>query len=131
MSNLPETLHYSEDHLWVTVIETPLVRCGITYYAQDLLNEVVVVRPPDVGSLLTAGQQCGEIESTKTISELISPVTGTVERTNTELIDAPELVNSEPYGKGWILEVRLGPDPVDAQLVGLMDASQYQQFLDA
>ncbi len=122
---IPEDLLYTREHEWVRR-DGDVVRVGITDYAQQALGDVVFVQQPAVGAAVTAGQACGEIESTKSVSELFAPVTGTVEATNEALGGAPELVNTAPYEDGWILEVRLpaGEDPVD-----LLTADEYGQHI--
>ncbi|MFM7068812.1 MAG: glycine cleavage system protein GcvH, partial [Actinomycetes bacterium] len=98
---VPEELKYSSDHEWVKV-EGDLVRIGITDYAQDALGDVVYVQLPDVGSEVDAGAAFGEVESTKSVSEIYAPVAGTVVAANADLEATPELVNRDPYGDGWI-----------------------------
>jgi glycine cleavage system H protein len=124
----PEDLKYTAEHEWVRTDAGPdgTVRIGITDYAQDALGDVVFVTLPQVGDEVTAGQACGEIESTKSVSDLYAPVTGTVTATNDALDGTPELVNSDPYGDGWIFEVRPSEQ---SQLGDLLDAGAYQQSL--
>jgi glycine cleavage system H protein len=122
----PEDLQYTTDHEWVRS-QGDTVRVGITDYAQEALGDIVFVTLPEVGSELTAGSTCGEIESTKSVSDVYAPVTGTVVARNESLDSAPELINSDPYGDGWILEIR----PADgAGSEGLLDAATYQSGLD-
>lgn len=117
---LPEDLAYSRDHEWVrTPGETQgSVRIGITDYAQDQLGDIVYVQLPEVGDEVTAGAAVGELESTKSVSDVVAPVTGTVVTRNEALDDSPELVNQDPYGAGWLFEVRpsgdIGSDLLDA-----------------
>ena len=129
MSDLqyPADLRYTEDHEWVADKGEGTVRVGITSYAQDALGDVVYVDLPSVGDEVTAGDTCGEIESTKSVSDLFSPLTGEVVAVNEGLESASELVNSDPYGEGWMFEMRLS-DP--SQLEGLMDADAYTESLD-
>jgi glycine cleavage system H protein len=129
MSETPDNLWFTSDHLWVTSVGFALLRAGITDFAQDSLGDVVAVTPPEVGSVVTAGGPCGEIESTKSISELVSPVTGTVTQTNGVVVDAPDIVNSDPYGEGWLFEVTVAPGTTVSQLERLMDASAYQRLI--
>ena len=119
--NIPEDLRYSSDHEWLR-IEAETVRIGITDFAQDNLGDVVFVQVPEVGAQVSAGDSFGEIESTKSVSDLYAPVSGTVVEVNTELEATPELVNRDPYGEGWICVVR----PDDAGQAGsLLDAAAY------
>jgi glycine cleavage system H protein len=124
----PEDLKYTAEHEWVRAVggDAP-VRVGITDYAQEALGDIVYVTLPDVDSQVTAGQACGEIESTKSVSDLYAPVSGTVVARNDALDGSPELVNSDPYGEGWIIEIR--PDDPGA-LDGLLDAAGYQGQLE-
>lgn len=124
--NLPEDLRYTKDHEWVR-IEGTVVRIGITDYAQDALGDVVFVQVPDVGAAVTAGDTVSEVESTKSVSEIYAPVAGSVHEVNAELGDAPERLNDDPYGEGWIcaIEVR---DP--SQLEGLLDATAYRGLIE-
>jgi glycine cleavage system H protein len=120
--NVPEDLRYSEEHEWVRV-EGTRVRIGITDYAQDALGDIVFVDLPDVGSEISAGGALGEIESTKSVSELYAPVSGTVTAVNDTLTGGPEAINQDPYGAGWICELELaaGADPGS-----LLDAAAYE-----
>ena len=119
--NVPEDLRYSSDHEWVKA-EGDLVRIGITDYAQDALGDVVYVQLPEAGAVVAAGDAFGEVESTKSVSEIYAPVAGTVVQVNTTLDDAPETVNSAPYGDGWIAVIQVAD--VSA-LDGLLDAAAY------
>ncbi|MEI2775576.1 MAG: glycine cleavage system protein GcvH [Tetrasphaera sp.] len=122
----PEELRYTSDHEWVRVGADGQVRIGITAYAQDALGDVVYVSLPATGDTITAGDACGEIESTKSVSDLSAPLSGTVTAVNAALEDAPELLNSDPYGEGWCYELELD-DP--AALDALMDATAYKANL--
>ena len=123
--NVPDGLRYSKDHEWVRV-ERDVATVGITDYAQDALGDVVYVDPPMVGSALNAGDSFGEVESTKSVSELYAPVSGTVASANDELETEPEKLNTDPYGEGWICTVTMS----DAgELNALMDAEAYQAFI--
>jgi glycine cleavage system H protein len=102
--NIPTELRYTKDHEWVRVSDL-LVRIGITDYAQDALGDVVFVQLPEVGSVLSVQQGLGEIESTKSVSDVYAPVAGTVVAVNDALVNQPELLNSDPYGEGWICEI--------------------------
>ena len=122
----PEDLHYTKDHEWVRE-EGDTLRVGVTDYAQDALGDIVFVTLPEAGSQVSAGEACGEIESTKSVSDVYAPVGGTVVERNEALDSSPELVNSDPYGDGWMLVIR--PDAADATS-GLLDAQAYQADLD-
>ena len=104
--NIPDDLRYSTDHEWAK-LEDGLVRVGITDYAQDALGDVVFVQVPDKGASVGPGTSFGEIESTKSVSEIFSPVTGTVVAVNDEAVADPALVNSDPFGRGWLLRVEV------------------------
>ena len=122
----PEDLKYTAEHEWVKAGEGP-VRVGITDFAQDALGDIVYVQLPEVGSVVRAGDACGELESTKSVSDLFAPVNGTVTAVNEALADQPDLVNSDPYGEGWLLDI----DVEDAaEVEALMDAETYQGQLD-
>ncbi|MBA2697164.1 MAG: glycine cleavage system protein GcvH [Nocardioidaceae bacterium] len=119
----PEDLHYSAEHEWVRADGDGPVRIGITDYAQDQLGDIVYIQLPEVGDTVQAGSAVGELESTKSVSDLFAPVTGTVTAVNEALSSGPELCNSDPYGDGWIFEV----DMTDRdQLAGLMAATDYE-----
>ena len=123
----PEDLKYTEEHEWLAVTESGAVRVGITDYAQDQLGDVVFVELPKVGATVEAGSPLGEVESTKSVSEIFAPVSGTVVAVNNQLDDSPELINSDAYGEGWIVEINA--DDVSA-LDELMDAAAYQELTD-
>lgn len=126
----PPDLRYTTEHEWIQTLDgdpPDRVRVGITDYAQEALGDIVFVTLPAVGDELTAGQSAGEIESTKSVSDLYAPVTGTVTARNDALDDRPELVNRDPYGDGWVLELRLGDSN---QLDRLLDADAYQQLVE-
>jgi glycine cleavage system H protein len=124
-SIIPSELKYSEDHEW-TRVKDKVVVVGITDYAQKNLGDVVYVELPKVGATLTAGQQFGSIESTKAVSELYAPVGGKVVRVNEALNEDPSIVNSAPYGEGWICEVELSDTQ---QLSKLLDAAAYTELV--
>ncbi len=125
--NVPGDLRYSKDHEWVRSAADNRVVVGITDYAQDALGDVVFVDLPDVGSTVTVGDSIGEIESTKSVSDVYSPLTGTVVEVNGELLDAPERVNTDPYGDGWMFTLEVaGADALDA----LMDAAAYTELTE-
>jgi len=132
MSDIRGDLRYSQDHLWVRRDSgTSLVRVGITDFAQDSLGDVLQVTLPELGDAVQAGQACGTIESAKSISDLFAPVTGTVRTRNDELARTPSLVNADPYGQGWMLEVETGPATLDRQLADLMDSDAYRDLVGA
>ena len=122
---IPTDLRYHKEHEWVR-LSGKQATMGISHFAQDALGDIVFLDLPKVGAVVKAGQQIGEVESTKTTSTIYSPVSGTIAKINTELKDRPEVVNSDPYGKGWIAVIDLSnPGEVDQ----LMTAAQYEAFL--
>lgn len=122
----PEKYRYSRDHLWVHRIGR-IARIGLTDYGQEQLGEVMFVELPDIDDELERNEPFGEIESSRTTSELVMPVSGTVVNVNSELEDTPTLVNDDPYGRGWLLEVELAdPDELD----DLLDADQYEAYAE-
>ncbi len=124
--DVPDDLRYSTDHEWVRV-ESGQVRVGITDYAQDALGDIVFVQVPTVGTAVTVGSALGEVESTKSVSEIYAPVTGMVVEVNDDLGDAPERLNDDPYGRGWICVL----DPADpAELDRLLDAPGYRGLIE-
>ncbi|MCC6436060.1 MAG: glycine cleavage system protein GcvH [Acidimicrobiales bacterium] len=124
--NVPDDLRYSSDHEWVRV-EGELIRVGITDYAQDALGDVVYVDLPAVGTTAEAGGSFSEVESTKSVSDIYAPVAGEVVEVNTALADAPELLNQDPYGEGWICVIR----PSDlASVSSLLDAAAYRALIE-
>jgi glycine cleavage system H protein len=123
----PEDLKYTDEHEWLSITEGSTVRVGITAYAQDQLGDVVFVELPKVGAAVEAGTPLGEVESTKSVSEIFAPVSGTVVAVNDALDDTPELINSDPYGEGWIVEINA--EDVSA-LDELMDAAAYQELTE-
>ena len=122
MTTTPEDLKYTPEHEWVRGTG-PVVEVGITDFAQDSLGDIVFVTLPEVGAEIKAGEPCGELESTKSVSDLYAPVDGTVAEVNTALDANPELVNSDPYGEGWIFKVELSDG---TSVDGLLDAAGYQ-----
>ena len=119
--NYPAELRYTKEHEWVASTQNALVyRVGITDYAQSALGDIVYVQMPKVGQSLTADTVCGEVESTKSVSEIFSPVTGSVVSINTDLNTAPETINTDPYGSGWLFEVS-----VDSEPNNLLSATDY------
>src|SRR6185369_11419456 len=115
--NIPQDLRYSREHEWVRV-DGDVARVGITDFAQESLGDVVFVQLPEVGLEIVAGASASEIESTKSVSDVYVPVSGAVRAVNTALVETPELINSDPYGDGWILEIsRIQPSPYGSLLI--------------
>ena len=134
MPEIPAGLRYSKDHLWARPgegAEAGLVRVGVTEFAQQSLGDVVAVTLPRPGDAVTAGEACGDIESVKSLNDLVAPVTGTSRAGNDALADAPELVNTDPYGQGWMFEVETDPATQAQQLAALMDADGYRALTGA
>ena len=123
----PEDLKYTSEHEWAAVEEGERVRVGITDFAQDALGDVVYVEVPEEGTEVKAGEPFGEVETTKSVSDIYSPVTGTVVEKNAILSDSPELVNEEPYGQGWLVVIHMSDT---SELEGLMDAAGYRRTLE-
>ncbi len=125
--NIPADLRYAENHEWARLEPDGRVRMGISDYAQDALGDIVYVELPEVGRTVAAGEAFAEVESTKSVSDVYAPISGTVVEVNDELEEKPELVNQDPYGKGWfaILEPAAG-----ATIDDLMDAAAYETFLE-
>ncbi|OJZ74189.1 glycine cleavage system protein H [Mycobacterium paraffinicum] len=130
MSDIPPDLHYTPEHEWVRRSGDDVVRVGITDFAQSALGDVVFVQLPDVGAELTAGESFGEVESTKSVSDLYAPVSGTVSAVNAELEGSPQLVNSDPYGAGWLLDVQVSDvAALESAISSLLDAEAYRGTL--
>ena len=125
--NFPADLKYTKEHEWARDEGAGRVRVGITDFAQDALGDVVYVDVPEVGTEVRAGQSFGEVESTKSVSDVYSPVTGRVIERNGGLEDRPELVNEDPYGDGWIVAIEV---PDNAELDALLDADAYKRFTE-
>jgi len=121
---IPDDLRYTANHEWVRAEDDGLFRVGITDFAQDSLGDIVYVALPDVGRTLAAGEPFGEVESTKSVSDVYAPVGGTVEAVNSALRNAPEVINHDPYGEGWILVIRAAGEPP----IELMDAAAYGEY---
>jgi glycine cleavage system H protein len=125
---VPEQLRYTAEHEWVAAGDGGQVRVGITHYAQDALGDIVFLQLPETGAQFAAGEPVGEVESTKSVSEIYAPVAGTVTAVNQAAVDSPEVVNADPYGEGWLLELAPSdPEP----LQGLLDAAGYRKLTDA
>ena len=122
--NVPEDLEYSSDHEWIRA-DGARAKVGITDYAQDALGDVVYVQLPEVGATVTAGEAIAEVESTKSVSDLFAPVTGTVVEVNGDLADAPERLNEDPYGEGWIFVIETADGSTE-----LMDAGAYRNLIE-
>jgi glycine cleavage system H protein len=129
VSDIPADLRYTPEHEWVRVTGDGTVRVGITDFAQSSLGDVVYVQLPDVGSEVKAGESFGEVESTKSVSDLYAPVTAKVIAVNGDLESNPQLVNSDPYGQGWLLELQADGDTLDQGLAALLDADAYRGTL--
>jgi glycine cleavage system H protein len=128
--SVPEQLRYSEEHEWVAGVggEDGIVTVGITAHAADALGEIVFLElQPAEGETVEAGEPCGEVESTKSVSDVYSPVSGEITAINSAVVDEPKVINDDPYGEGWLIKVRMA-DP--SELDALMDAASYQAFVD-
>jgi glycine cleavage system H protein len=124
---IPDDLRYTAEHEWVAR-EGGVVRVGITHYAQDALGDIVYVQLPDEGTEVQAGAALGEVESTKSVSEIYAPVSGTVVARNAKLADTPEEINTDPYGAGWLVEIAPS-DP--AAVDGLLTAAAYRELTES
>jgi glycine cleavage system H protein len=122
----PEQLRYTKEHEWLAV-DGDTAKVGITDYAQDALGDVVYVQLPEVGATVAANAACAEVESTKSVSDIYAPVSGTIAEVNTTLSDAPEKLNQDPYGEGWIFTVTLS---AVSELDALLDAVTYQALVE-
>ena len=122
----PEELRYHQEHDWAR-IEGDTATVGVTWYAQDALGEIVHYEPPEQGSTVAKDESYGEVESVKAVSDLIAPLSGEVVEVNQALVDAPETINEDPYGEGWLIKIRLS-DPSEAD--SLMDVAAYRQLLE-
>ncbi|MEU5949062.1 glycine cleavage system protein GcvH [Micromonospora sp. NPDC047465] len=125
---IPEDLRYSAEHEWVAGDGGGPVRVGITHFAQDALGDIVYVQLPEVGAVVAAGESLGEIESTKSVSEIYAPLGGTVAARNEALGDTPEVINTDPYGAGWLVEIT--PDD-PAAVEGLLSADAYRELTES
>ena len=123
MSLIPETLKYTKEHEWVQERSPTVIRMGITDYAQGALGDIVYVQLPKVGDVVVADKVCGEVESTKSVSEIFSPVSGKVVAINESLESNPEVLNSDPYGAGWLADIE-----ISAPAEGLLSADGYRQI---
>jgi glycine cleavage system H protein len=125
---IPDDLRYTAEHEWLAGDGSGPVRVGITHFAQDALGDIVFVQLPEEGTAVQAGDAIGEVESTKSVSEIYAPLSGTVVARNAALADEPELINSAPYAAGWLIE--LVPDDPSA-VAGLLDAAAYRALTDS
>jgi glycine cleavage system H protein len=124
--DFPAELKYSREHEWVRVDDGGIATIGITDFAQDQLGDIVYLGLPEIGRTLGQFEKCGEVESVKSVSDLYTPVGGEVVERNDQVIDSPDLVNSSPYGDGWLFQVRLASPP---ELENLLDAAAYQALV--
>lgn len=127
-SNIPSDLYYTAEHEWVQRTGTDTVRVGITDFAQAALGDVVFVQLPEVGADVTAGESFGEVESTKSVSDLFGPISAKVVAVNADLDASPQLVNSDPYGAGWLVDLQAA-DGLDETLAGLLTPDAYRATL--
>lgn len=129
MTITPAELRYVTDHHWVKPsADGRVVRIGVTDFAQESLGDVVAIYLPRQDQRVRAGEACGEIESTKSVNDLVAPVAGIVSATNLRLEDEPEVVNQDPYGDGWLFEITLGEPPYDPHAPGLIGADDYRAY---
>lgn len=127
MINIPADLKYTEEHEWVKIIDGNTIRFGITDYAQDALGDIVFVDLPKVGAVIEAGSPCGEVESTKSVSEIYAPVAGKIVSVNSVAETNPESLNTDPYGNGWLADVTV--DDASAVTSLLLDAAGYKAVI--
>jgi glycine cleavage system H protein len=127
MSNVPGNLHYTKEHEWVQIVDANTIRFGITDFAQAALGDIVFVTLPAVGSDVVYGESCGEVESTKSVSDIFAPVSGQVVSVNDSVETSPETMNQDPYGNGWIAEVKVDT----STLSGLMSPEEYTSITTA
>lgn len=131
MSEIPADLRYTEEHEWTLQTGPATVRIGITDFAQAQLGDVVFVQLPEVGADVSAGESFGEVESTKSVSDLYAPLSGTVTAVNGSLEDGPDLVNTDPYGDGWLIELEVeSSETLTSDLEGLLTADDYRARVD-
>ena len=121
MSNVPVELKYTKDHEWIREKSSTTFQIGITDFAQGALGDIVYIQLPKVGEVVRSGAVCGEVESTKSVSEIYSPLTGTITAVNPDLDKAPELINQDPYGAGWIAEIEISESPEE-----LLTSAEYE-----
>ena len=124
--NVPENLMYTDDHEWV-LVDGNKGKIGITDYAQDALGDVVFVDPPNIGENVSSGQTVSEVESTKSVSDIYAPLSGKIVEANSELDESPELLNSDPYGEGWIFILEIDDQ---SSVETLLDPEQYRELIE-
>lgn len=124
----PDSLLFDEGHMWVRLEDDDTAVMGLSDYAQDMMGEIIFVELPEEGAAIIRGDACGTVESVKSVEDLLAPASGEVIRINEDVLDAPETINQDPYGDGWLMEVRL-EDP--SELESLMTESEYENFLDS
>ncbi|WP_238419727.1 glycine cleavage system protein GcvH [Gordonia sp. 'Campus'] len=130
-SKVPDTLRYTAEHEWIERLGPTTVRVGITDYAQDALGDVVFVQLPDSGAEVTIGESFAEVESTKSVSDIFGPLAGTVSAVNDALDASPDLVNSDPYGEGWLVEIESADEAtLDEHLGEVLDAAGYRAVIE-
>jgi glycine cleavage system H protein len=125
MSNVPDNLRYTKEHEWIEKLAPNRFRIGITDYAQSALGDIVYIQLPKSASSVTANSVCGEVESTKSVSEIYAPITGTIVAVNEKLDSNPEIINSDPYGQGWIAEIEISGTSLSETL---LSAQEYQSL---
>lgn len=125
--DIPQELRYSSDHEWMRTEGNGQIKVGITDYAQDALGDVVFVEVPSSGDAVSAGSSVGEVESTKSVSDIYCPLDGTISEVNEDLVDAPERLNGDPYGEGWIFVIDAG---ADVDLSSFLDADAYRELTE-
>ena len=123
LGNVPDNLSYTKEHEWVSKVEAKKYRIGITDFAQGALGDIVYVQLPKIGELVEAGKVCGEVESTKSVSEIYAPISGVIVSVNNDLDSKPEIINGDPYGAGWLAEVEIKSDLASDSL---LTAEQYR-----
>ena len=125
MSLVPENLRYTKEHEWIAELSSTKFRIGITDYAQSALGDIVYIQLPKIGADVKANSVCGEVESTKSVSEIYAPISGKVVAVNNNLDSKPEIINSDPYGEGWIVEIEISSIKLEETLLSALD---YQNF---
>ena len=121
MSLVPENLRYTKEHEWIAELSSTKFRIGITDYAQSALGDIVYIQLPKIGSDVKANSVCGEVESTKSVSEIYAPISGKVVAVNKNLDSKPEIINSDPYGEGWIVEIEISSIKLEETLLSALD----------
>ena len=121
MSLVPENLRYTKEHEWIAELSSTKFRIGITDYAQSALGDIVYIQLPKIGSEVKANSVCGEVESTKSVSEIYAPISGKIVAVNNNLDSKPEIINSDPYGEGWIVEIEISSIKLEGTLLSALD----------